>query len=105
MIAPFCRRLIISSCTREVCGGDGTGGGDWFAKDGLTVLFCNPVWSLTFPKILSWGVVLPLSEVLYQILKITSISPKRLAYTILSFPLSFCLDFSLVLSFVGCSDI
>ena len=40
-----------------------------------------------------------------QILKITSISPKRLAYAILSFPLSFCLDFSLVLGFVGCSDI
>ena len=35
-----------------------------------------------------------------QVLKITSISPKRLAYTILSFPLSFCLDFSLVLGFV-----
>ena len=41
----------------------------------------------------------------YQILKIASISPKRLTYTIRSFSLSLCLVFSLILSFADCSDI
>ena len=41
----------------------------------------------------------------HQSLKIASISPKRLIYTLLGFSLSLCLIFSLVLSFVGCSDI
>ena len=41
----------------------------------------------------------------HQILKIASISPERLTYTLLGFSLSLCLIFSLILSFVGCSDI
>ena len=39
----------------------------------------------------------------HQILKIVSISPKRLTYTLVRYSLSVCLIFSLILSFVGCS--
>jgi len=42
---------------------------------------------------------------LHQVLKIASNLPKRLTYAFLSFSLYLCLFFSLILGFVGCSDI